>query len=227
MPTVNSTDNASAAAMAAASTSSNSLMGDTQDRFLTLLVTQLQNQDPLNPMDNAQVTTQIAQLSTVNGINQLNNTLLALSGQMDVSQSMQAANLIGKGVLVPGSKVALGINDGVRTATPFGVDVIAPAAKVLVNITAADGQLVRQIDLGPQEPGVMSVQWDGLGDGGAELSAGAYKVEAVALDADGQPVAAEALTHGTVSSVAYSSQGLRIDMGLAGSYSLLDIRKIM
>src|SRR5690606_32814066 len=73
----------------------------TQEQFLTLLVTQLQNQDPLNPMDNAEVTSQIAQLSTVNGINQLNNTLLALSGQMDLSQSMQAANLIGKEVLVP------------------------------------------------------------------------------------------------------------------------------
>src|SRR3546814_11805675 len=100
--------------MAAANASTNSLMGDTQDRFLTLLVTQLQNQDPLNPMDNAQVTSQIAQLSTVNGINQLKTTLLALSGQMDVSQSMPAAGLTGKEVLVRGSKISLGGEHGVR-----------------------------------------------------------------------------------------------------------------
>lgn len=225
MTTVNSAT--SAAAQAAAYNQSNDLMGDTQDRFLTLLVTQLQNQDPLNPMDNAQVTSQMAQLSTVNGINQLNNTLLALSGQMDVSQSMQAAGLIGKGVLVPGNKVALGVNDGVATATPFGIDVVSPAAKVIVSILGSDGQLARKIDMGAMESGVYSVDWDGAGDGGAPLNAGAYTVEVVALDDSGQPVAAEALTHGKVSSVAYSSNGLRIDMGLAGNYSLLDIRKIM
>lgn len=225
MTTVNSAT--SAAAQAAAYSQSNDLMGDTQDRFLKLLVTQLQNQDPLNPMDNAQVTSQMAQLSTVNGINQLNNTLLALSGQMDVSQSMQAAGLIGKGVLVPGNKVALGVNDGVATATPFGIDVVSPAAKVMVNIIGSDGQIARKIDMGAMASGVYSVDWDGTGEGGAALNAGAYTVEVVALDDSGQPVVAEALTHGTVSSVAYSSNGLRIDMGLAGNYSLLDIRKIM
>src|SRR5690606_7689484 len=104
-----------------ANASTQSLMDSTQDRFLTLLVTQLRNQDPLNPMDNAEVTSQIAQLSTVNGINQLNNTLLALSGQMNVSQSMQAANLIGKAVLVPGDKIRLGSDPSdpsVKEATP-------------------------------------------------------------------------------------------------------------
>src|SRR5699024_5328398 len=91
-----------------ASAQNQDIMDSTQDRFLTLLVTQLRNQDPLSPIDNAQVTSQTAQLSTVNGIKQLNNTLLALSGQMDISQSMQAANLIGKSTLVPGTKVSLG-----------------------------------------------------------------------------------------------------------------------
>lgn len=225
MTTVNSAT--SAAAQSAAYNQNNNLMGDTQDRFLTLLVTQLQNQDPLNPMDNAQVTSQMAQLSTVNGINQLNNTLLALSGQMDVSQSMQAAGLIGKGVLVPGNKVALGVNDGVATATPFGVDIVSPAAKVVVSILGPDGQIAHKIDMGAQPAGIYSVDWDGTGEGDAPLNAGAYTVEVVALDDGGQPVAAETLTHGTVSSVAYSSNGLRIDMGLAGNYSLLDIRKIM
>lgn len=228
MPTVNNTNNAgSAAALAAANANARTLASDTEDRFLTLLVTQLKNQDPLNPMDNAQVTSQMAQLSTVNGINQLNNTLLALSGQMDVSQSMQAAGLIGKSVLVPGTKVALGVNEGQATATPFGVDVMVPAEKVVVSIMGSDGQLVRKIDLGPQDVGVVSVNWNGRGEGDVPLPAGAYTVEVAALDASGQPVPAEALTHGTVSSVAYTSNGLRIDMGLAGNFSLLDIRKIM
>lgn len=216
--------------MSAVTASTNQLMGDTQDRFLTLLVTQLRNQDPLNPMDNAEVTSQIAQLSTVNGITQLNNTLLALSGQMDVSQSMQAANLIGKGVLVPGSKVSLGSNPDdptIKEATPFGIDVITPAEKVVVTILDSNGKAVRQIELGPKQAGIYDIEWDGTGDGGSPLADGKYTVEVAAMDADGKSLPAEALTYGQVNSVAYSSYGLRIDLGLAGDYSLLDVRKIM
>lgn len=208
------------------------LTSATQSQFLTLLVTQLQNQDPLNPMENAEVTSQIAQLSTVNGINQLNNTLLALSGQMDLSQSMQAAGLIGKQVLVPGEKVSLGSSmvDGVATqvATPFGVDLISDAAKVVVTILDASGKAVRQVELkDPQPAGVLTMQWDGKDDAGLPVGDGAYTVQVAAMDAEGQPVAAEALTSGTVSSVAYASTGLQLELGLAGTYSLFDIRKIM
>jgi len=204
----------------------------TQEQFLTLLVTQLQNQDPLNPMDNAEVTSQIAQLSTVNGINQLNNTLLALSGQMDLSQSMQAANLIGKEVLVPGEKISLGssVVDGVTTqvATPFGVDLISDAAKVTVTILDASGKAVRQMELeDPQSAGVLTLQWDGKDDAGLPAGDGAYTVQVAATDAEGQLVASEALTSGRVSSVAYASTGLQLELGLAGTYSLFDIRKIM
>lgn len=228
MASVNNVDNTSnAAAMAAANANTNSLMGDTQDRFLTLLVTQLQNQDPLNPMDNAQVTSQIAQLSTVNGINQLNNTLLALSGQMDVSQSMQAAALIGKEVLVPGTKVSLGGEAGAKVATPFGVDLISPAAKITVTIMDGSGKAVRQIELEPQPAGIIPVEWDGKADGGAEMPDGGYTIKVSAVDAEGQEVAAGPLTYGKVASVAYSSNGLQLDLGLAGKVSLLDIRRIM
>lgn len=222
--------NPAADALALARTQNNDLLGDTQDRFLTLLVTQLQNQDPLNPMDNAQVTTQIAQLSTVNGIKQLNDTLLAVSGQIDVSQSMQAAAMIGKDVLVPGSKVLLGSdpdNPNVKTATAFGVDIVSPAAKTLVTITDKSGKAVRQIELEPLQVGVYDVEWDGYDDSGNPLADGAYEVRVDAFDAENQHVYAEALTSGRVSSVAYSSKGLQLDLGLAGSYSLLDIRKIM
>lgn len=213
--------------MAAATSKNNDLMGDTQDRFLTLLVTQLQNQDPMNPMDNAQVTSQIAQMSTVQGITQLNNTLLALTGQMDVSQSMQAAGLIGKEVLVPGTKISVGTADGVTHATPFGVDVISDAANVTVSIMDATGKVVRKLELGQQEVGVVSVDWDGKDDLGGAVNDGAYTISVAASDANGTPVSADALTHGKVGSVAYTSNGLMLDLGLAGKYSLLDLRKIM
>jgi len=217
-------------AMNMADASNKDLIDKTQDQFLTLLVTQLQNQDPLNPMDNAEVTSQIAQLSTVNGINQLNNTLLALSGQMDVSQSMQAAALIGKGVLVPGEKIKLGTDPDhpdVRQTTPFGVDLMGPAAAVDVSILDSNGKVVRKIEMGPQSTGVLSVQWDGKDDAGTAVPDGKYTVQVAARDADGEAVAADALTYGEVNAVAYTAEGLRLDLGLEGQASLLDIRKIL
>lgn len=217
-----------AAALANAQTKS--LMGDTQDRFLTLLVTQLQNQDPLNPMDNAQVTSQIAQLSTVNGIQQLNNTLLALSGQMDMSQSLQAASLIGREVLLPGEKVSLGSDPADpthKTATPFGIDLIRGSARTVVSILDAGGALVRKLDLGAMDAGVYPLTWNGQDESGVPAPDGAYSVQVAAYDADGQPVSAQALTSGRVNSIAYTSEGLKLDLGLAGKISLLDIRQIM
>lgn len=233
MAASNSIDNSlvSSSALAQANASASQRMSETQDRFMTLLVTQLRNQDPLNPMDNAQVTSQLAQLETVNGITQLNNTLLALSGQMDLSQSMQAANLIGKSVLFPGEKVSLGsaTQDGITRSesTPFGVDIISPAAKVAVTIHDGSGKVVRKMELLNQDVGVLQLSWDGKDDAGSMMPDGAYTVQVAAADADGESVAAQALSYGRVSSVSYASSGLQMDLGLAGVHSLYDIRKIM
>jgi len=208
----------------------NGLVNETQDRFMKLLVTQLRNQDPLNPMDNAQVTSQIAQLSTVNGINQLNNTLLSLAGQIDVGQSMQAANLIGKGVLVPGEKISVGSDPDdpqKRVTTPCGVDIVSPARQVVVSVMDASGKVVRKFELGPQEAGVHSLEWNGLDESGAPVVEGKYTIKVEATDNEGKSIPATALHYGKVESVAYTSEGLRLEMGLAGSASLLDIRKIM
>lgn len=229
MTTVDPTSNPAGAALASARGRVD-LMGDTQDRFLTLLITQLRNQDPLNPMENEQITSQLAQLSTVQGIQQLNDTLLALSGQMDVSQSMQAAALIGKDVLVPGSKISLGSdpdNPEVKIATPFGIDLMSPADKVVVHVLDGSGAVVREMEVDINDSGVYSLEWDGRDNNGVVLPDGAYNVEVKATIGDGAPVAAEALRYGRVDSVAYTTKGLRLDLGLAGDYSLLDIRKIM
>jgi flagellar basal-body rod modification protein FlgD len=227
MSSIDTSGSAATAALAAANLRSGALMRDTQDRFLALLVTQLKNQDPLNPMDNAQVTSQIAQLSTVNGINQLNNTLLALSGQMDISQSLQAASLIGKGVLVPGARVLLGGEGDARQSTPFGMDIPAPVARAAFLLQDAGGQAVRRIELGPQPAGVLSVRWDGLGDSGLALPDGAYMARVEAFSEEGKAVPAEALTYGEVSSVMHAPAGPQLDMGLAGRHALGSVRKIM
>lgn len=228
MSTVNDIYGSNAASALANAQSSN-VMGDTQDRFLKLLVTQLQNQDPLNPMDNAEVTSQIAQLSMVNGIQSLNNTLLALSGQMDMSQSLQAASLIGKDILYPGEKISLGSDPdtGAKSATPFGIDLMSGAAKTKVSIQDSAGKVVREFEFDAQDAGIYPMTWDGLDSAGAPVPDGAYTVQVTASDDKGQPVSVQALTSGHISSIAYTSEGLRLNLALGQKISLLDVRQVM
>ncbi|MGE4335716.1 MAG: flagellar hook capping FlgD N-terminal domain-containing protein [Pigmentiphaga sp.] len=199
------------------------LMADTQDRFLELLVTQLRNQDPLNPMDNAELTSQIAQLSTVNGITQLNQTLLALSGQIDMSTAMQASALIDRDVLVPGDKISVG--SGVTT--PGGIDLVSPAAKVTAEIVDRSGKVLRSYDLGAQPAGILNVWWDGLDEAGAAAPDGAYYLRVAATDATGAAVAASTLTYARVAAVDYGNGGVKLDLGIFGKADLGDVRQVL
>src|SRR5580693_6158542 len=93
-----------------------------QDRFMTLLVTQMQNQDPLNPMDNSQMTSQLAQLSTVSGIDTMNTTLQSLISSYQQSQTLQATSMIGHGVLTAGNTLSLS-----NGSAPFGISLATAA----------------------------------------------------------------------------------------------------
>ena len=125
------------------------------DRFLKLLVAQMQNQDPLNPMDNAQVTSQMAQINTVNGIEKLNKTVEGLSGQFVQLQALQGATLVGRDVVVPGN--ILDINEGVGQG---GFELTGPADHVKVEVLSASGQVVGTLNLGAQSSGMHSFDWN-------------------------------------------------------------------
>ncbi|HNZ56317.1 MAG TPA: flagellar hook capping FlgD N-terminal domain-containing protein, partial [Methylophilaceae bacterium] len=116
---------------------------EAQDRFMTLLVTQMKNQDPLNPMDNAQVTSQMAQLSTVSGINKLNSTVESLMSSLQMGQSYQAANMIGHGVLVEGKTLTTNGEGGY-----FGVELPVGADKLSIDIKDTSGNTIRTLDFG-------------------------------------------------------------------------------
>ena len=210
------TDNSSAAAALASPASSSA---DIQKQFLTLLTTQLKNQDPSNPLDNAQLTSQLAQLSTVSGIAQTNATLQSLIAQSSSSQTLQAASLIGHTVLVPGSQLAL--NSG--AATPFGINMQGAADSVKLTITDAAGNTVRTIDVGAQPQGTQTLSWDGKSDTGAQLASGSYKISVVASSA-GTAVAATTLTYAQVASVAQGTTGVTLDLGTGGSAALSDVK---
>jgi flagellar basal-body rod modification protein FlgD len=190
---------------------------ETQNRFLSLLVAQMKNQDPLNPLDNAQVTSQMAQLSTVQGIENMNTSLAALASSLGTNQMAQAANLIGHGVLVPGNSIS-------PTENVMGFELERPADQVKLSIQNASGATVRTLNLGERADGVNVLAWDGLTDSGTAAPTGAYtfKVEAVQ---GGQALSSTALHLGMVNSVSQSSQGVQLNLA-SGSASYADIRQI-
>jgi len=194
---------------------------DTQDRFLKLLVTQMKNQDPLNPLDNAQVTSQMAQLSTVSGIDKLNSTLQALSDSMAVGQSVSATSMIGRGVLVPGSTINLAKGQAIG-----GMDLAQPADNVSVTIQDAAGNTVRTLQFGEQKAGVLPFAWDGTTDTGATAADGAYKftVDAVLGDNATNPTS---LSFGTVGAVTPGAQGATLDLGPLGGFALSSVKQVM
>ncbi|MEB7541928.1 flagellar hook assembly protein FlgD [Enterobacter huaxiensis] len=214
--------------------SSSSLTGssanDLQSSFLTLLVAQLKNQDPTNPMQNNELTTQLAQISTVSGIEKLNTTLGSVSGQIDNSQSLQAANLIGHGVMIPGTTVLAGstTTDGSTTTstTPFGVELQQAADKVTATITDSTGAVVRTIDIGELSAGVHTFTWDGSMTDGTTAPNGSYKVAISASNGSTQLVA-QPLQFGLVQGVIKSSDGNKLDLGTSGTTTLDEVRQII
>ncbi|HTN67054.1 MAG TPA: flagellar hook assembly protein FlgD [Burkholderiaceae bacterium] len=193
----------------------------TEDRFLKLLVAQMKNQDPLNPLDNAQVTSQMAQLSTVTGIEKLNATLAVMMSDQQGNQVLQAANLIGHGVLVPGASMAL--QDGKAI---FGIELAEPADDVLVTVRDADGNPVQQINLGRQEAGSQPLLWDGQTRDGTQAADGIYTFE-VAATRGGAASAASALSFSQVSSISTGAQGITLNLPLLGSVRIADVRQII
>lgn len=207
-----------------------SVQADT-DKFMTLLVTQLQNQDPLNPMDNAQMTSQLAQLQTVTGVNKLNTTLESLKSSYQSTESLQATQLIGSGVLVEGQDIQLHKSQAI-----LGLELDTPADKVQITIVDATGKDVASIELGEQEAGILPIAWDGVPD-------------PTKVDADGKPIAladgaytfrvtasrggealkdVKTLSFDSVASVTTGGKdGVKLNLPGKGAVTLADIKQVM
>jgi flagellar basal-body rod modification protein FlgD len=203
-----------------------------KDKFMTLLITQMKNQDPMNPLDNAQVTSQLAQLSTVTGINQLNTTLESLKSSYQQSETLQAATMIGHGVLVAGDKVSLQGGKG-----SMGVEIGSAADKVQVIVTdPRTGKDVHTIDMGPQQPGTVPIAWDGVPDPSqvgpdgkpVTLRDGNYLIRVVASRGDEVLKDAKSLSFDSVASVTTNPKdGVKLNLPNLGVVSMADIKQIL
>jgi len=196
-------------ASAAGSATGNKALG--KDAFLQLLVTQLKNQNPLEPQDNGAFVAQLAQFSSLEGITTLNDTVSGLAGNYNSSQALQASSLVGRSVIAPGDKAV------VDTTKSLSGTVVIPSsvAGATLKITDSEGKVVRTIDLGAQNAGNASFIWDGKNDAGETVPAGTYSFGAT-TSIDGQAVALITNLPATVNSVTISQTGGELMLNLAG-----------
>jgi flagellar basal-body rod modification protein FlgD len=193
---------------------------DAQDRFLKLLTTQLKNQDPLNPMDNAQMTSQLAQISTVDGIEKLNATLKQLLSSSVDSEALQAAALVGHQVIIAGNGMNL-----TDAGAVGGVELAANADQVVVTIKDANGLVMNTMNLGKLDAGVHNFVWDGKTDAGVQAANGNYSISVAATQGENN-VMATALQLAGVQNINRSSQGVSLNLGALGLVTLNDIKQI-
>jgi flagellar basal-body rod modification protein FlgD len=206
-----------------------------QDRFLTLLVAQISNQDPLNPMDNAQMTSQMAQINTVTGIENLNQTVKDLGGQFTSMQVLQGTALVGREVLV--EDTTLSIHEGTRDSTEEdaeegeketiryangAIDLSGTASKVKVEILSPSGAVIDTIDAGALPEGRHYFTWDATDYEGP----GSPSFRVVAEN-NGKAVEATGYARHYVQSVGMSNGLMEIDLIGAKTIKYSDVQAIL
>ncbi len=175
-----------------------------QEQFLKLMIQQFKNQDPLKPQDPSEFLTQLAQVSSVAGISEMNRSMQTLADATYAAQALQASTIVGREVLVPASTGAWSPGQSLRG------EVTLPAATAtgVVSILDSAGTLVRQIPLGNRAGGQAGFEWDGLGSNGQAVAPGHYRITASYRNGD-QHTALDTWLTKQVSSVSLGGDGQR------------------
>jgi flagellar basal-body rod modification protein FlgD len=192
--------------------------------FITLMLAQLQNQDPTSPVDSNTFLTQLAQLSEVQGITSLNTSFGALSTALTSNQAMQASSLLGHQALVNSSTATIAAGATVTGA----VNVPQSTSQVTLSITNSAGAVVSQINLGAQSAGLANFSWNGTTGSGSQAPAGTYTLAATYAGATSGSTAATTLVNGTVESVSMGagSSGLTLNVAGVGSVPFSSLQQI-
>ncbi|RZI84921.1 MAG: flagellar hook assembly protein FlgD [Rubrivivax sp.] len=196
---------------------------EASDRFLKLLVTQMQNQDPLNPMDNAQVTSQMAQISTVTGIEKLNTTMGGVTDGFSQMQMLQGAALVGHQVLLEGNKLAVGTDTATGVTTASGAfDLSGKAGNVSIQVIDASGKVVDTISKGSLDGGMQSFSWTVP----STMSSKDLSFKVVAKN-DSKDVAATHLMNDQVDAISNSNGTLNLELRLSGSTAYNKVKAVI
>ena len=195
-----------------------------QSDFLKLMTTQLNNQDPTQPMDNSQFLAQIAQFASVSGIQDMQGSIKQLADSFVSNQTMQAASLVGHQIVATGSHAVLSGNGPLSGA----IDLSQSTDQLAVGIYDGAGQLVKQINLGPQSSGTIPFTWDGVSAGGVNAPSGIYQIKALA-DIGGAPQAMNTYVASKVDSVMLdpASQAIMLNTSNGETIKIGDVKQIM
>lgn len=189
------------------------------DDFMQLMIAQMQNQNPMEPMDNGDFIAQLAQFSATSGIQDLNTSFSDLSTSLQSYQALQASGLVGRSVLISSDTGMLVQGESVDGM----VNLNATTSQLTMGVYDQNGVLVRRIYMGMQSAGTVPFKWDGIADDGSVAPAGAYELRAEAL-VDGKMTAMETLVYSDVDSVSLSARG-GVLLNLAG-VGTVDLSKV-
>ncbi|MFW2405473.1 MAG: flagellar hook assembly protein FlgD [Gammaproteobacteria bacterium] len=195
-----------------------------QDEFLTLMITQLQHQDPMAPMENGEFIAQMAQFSTVEGISNMSKSMGGLTESMYATQVLQASTMIGHSVLVHGDRSELGTDKPLQGA----VEIPYPTSAATVQIFDGAGQAIKTIDLGYRNSGPATFEWDGQLDNGEQAPPGTYRIGG-SLGVGAEQEALTTYTGARVQSVAMTNdgRGAQITTDSGEEVSLTKVKAIM
>jgi flagellar basal-body rod modification protein FlgD len=193
------------------------------DEFLTLMTTQLKNQDPMKPLDGTAFIAQLAQFGAVSGIQEMQGSIESLAASLRSTQTLNGATMVGREVLAPTDTV--NFTQGV--AVNGELDVPEGATSIEVRITDSNGDLVRSMNV-PVTDGMAAFSWDGLRNNGAAATSGTYDIEAIAKVGTSSE-SLNVLLSGRVSSVsiAPNGAGLTLNTTALGSVAMADVRRVM
>lgn len=207
----------------ASSTTGKSSSGLGMDAFLQLLVTQLQYQDPLSPMDDKEFVAELAQFSSLEQLTEINSGIEGLSALNQEQQMIGAVNFIGKTIEANGTAVS--VEEG--KATPVNFTLPEDAATCLVNVLDSTGQIVRTVDLGAATAGQVEFQWDGKDYDGKTVDDGQYQVAVTATNADGEVMKVSSTMTGTVEGIQQVKGSYYLDIGGGRYVAFTDITNVV
>lgn len=214
--------NGTSSSSSSSSSTSSSKAEQLSTEFMTLLTTQLKNQDPTNPASSTEMVSEMAQISTVEGISNLSTSVASLMSNMQNTDYINSSALVNQAVLVDGSKLTLSSSQAAG-----GLYLNSDADSVVVTIKDSSGNVVNTVDLGALDAGVNTFTWDGKNSAGTTVADGNYTVS-VAAKLNGESVTSTALQLGTVNSVSKSSDGtVQVNVSGIGTVPVSDIQMIL
>lgn len=213
-------EQAKAAAAAAAATTKNSLG---KDDFLKLLVTQMQTQDPLNPMDDKDYVAQLAQFSSLEQLTNINSGITSMNAALTQQTQLSAVGFIGKDVSANGYT----LSKAGGTISALSYNLPSQASDVSMNIIDSSGNIVRTQDLGAQTTGKQQFQWDGTDGNGTTLPDGQYAVGITAKDANGNGMMVTSSVTGTVTGTSMTNGVFQLSLSDGRTVNFSDVQQVV